>query len=63
MEEAVSKSVRRRFCRQYEGEVEGSIAMGSRLAEVGAGGGEDRNLIQGARVVQTQAGALAWLGL
>ena len=63
MEEVVSKSVRRRFCRQCEGEVEGSTAMRSRLAEVEAGGGEDRILIQGARVVQTQADALAWLGL
>jgi len=63
MEEAVSMSMRRRFCRQCEGEVEGSIAMGGRLAEVEAGGGEDRILIQGARVVQTQADALAWLGL
>ena len=63
MEEVVSMSVRHRFCRQYEGEVEGSTAMGSRLTEVEAGGGEDRTLIQGARVVQTQADALAWLGL
>jgi len=67
MEEVVSMSMRRRFCRQCEGEVEGSTAMGSRLTEVEAGGGEDRILIQGARVpryiVQTQADALAWSGL
>jgi len=59
MEEVVSLSMRRRFCRHCEGEVECSTAMESRLAEVEAGGGEDKILIQAARVVQTHADALA----